>query len=229
MTDKQQPAERVWLEFFDDNVRGVSVYVPEWHDNTPITHRMERIKQNGFPYARVHSVDDARVEEIRAAAVAACVVKVQEIEQAALVEAEKQKKTPENRYVLRLRAATCQGITRAFAELLPQLSGSERRCGERQAFNVNELLPSTPDGRICECRCHGYHEVRAASCEHCASSLPVAEGEQPSTATPSEAVVNAAREIAAEFNRPEAANWVEAIIDRHCFPPTEATQPVKEK
>jgi hypothetical protein len=42
MTDKQQPPavpERVWLEFFDDNVRGVSVYVPEWHDNTPITHR----------------------------------------------------------------------------------------------------------------------------------------------------------------------------------------------
>jgi hypothetical protein len=58
MTDKQQPPERVWLEFFDDNVRGVSVYVPEWHDKTPITYRLERIKQNGFPYALVHPASE---------------------------------------------------------------------------------------------------------------------------------------------------------------------------
>jgi type IV secretory pathway TrbL component len=42
-----------------------------------------------------------------------------------------------------------------------------------------------------------------------------------------DAAANAAREIAAEFNRPEAASWVEAIIERH-FPPTDATPPAGE-
>ena len=25
---------------------------------------------------------------------------------------------------------------------------------------------------ICECRCHGYHEIRAASCKHCSTTAP---------------------------------------------------------
>lgn len=42
------------------------------------------------------------------------------------------------------------------------------------AANITDLLPSTPEGQICECRCHGYHEVRAATCVHCqpAASTP---------------------------------------------------------
>lgn len=38
------------------------------------------------------------------------------------------------------------------------------------AANITDLLPSTPEGQICECRCHGYHEVRAATCIHCQSA-----------------------------------------------------------
>lgn len=36
------------------------------------------------------------------------------------------------------------------------------------ALDVTDLLPSDEKGRICECRCHGYHEVRRATCPHCA-------------------------------------------------------------
>lgn len=44
--------EEVWLKFFDGNVRGVSVYVPEWYDDSPLNYRLRRIKDNGTRYVR---------------------------------------------------------------------------------------------------------------------------------------------------------------------------------
>lgn len=64
---------------------------------------------------------------------------------------------------------------RQFVESLPPAKASN---SEKVTFSVTDLLPSTPDGKVCECRCHGYHEVRATSCQHCATPpTDVAEAE----------------------------------------------------
>jgi hypothetical protein len=72
---------------------------------------------------------------------------------------------------------TC-GHGRGYNDPCGCLCASPTAKYQQRAFDVTELLPSTPDGRICECRCHGYHEVRAVRCAHCATSpAPVAEEE----------------------------------------------------
>jgi hypothetical protein len=59
LTQVNAPVE-VWLEFFDGTVRGVSVYVPEWYDGTPLQSRLQRIKDNGVRYVRADGAASAK-------------------------------------------------------------------------------------------------------------------------------------------------------------------------
>jgi hypothetical protein len=94
MTDSQQPPavpERIWIDPEDSTF---------WNDTGNVT--------SLIPYARIHPVDDARVEEIHRWV---------------------------DRHTMRNSNAYAD-LSRAFSEiqyllsLLPQLSSSERRCGE---------------------------------------------------------------------------------------------------